>query len=182
MMITATFIAVVGQNPPAEIRHVALQGKIREISGGPAGRTQAQLIAPDARYILHALDPGLRGELKRLAGLVVRVRGVIGDPRAPAADHVLVQDYKILALGRGIVPRVGRLALLHVGDARRLVFVDEQGQADLLPQGWSRKLAHHAGAKVWMVGHRDNDGSFRPQRFAILRPRPEKPRPEKHRP
>ncbi|MEL7370938.1 MAG: hypothetical protein AAFN74_18600 [Myxococcota bacterium] len=168
----AAFFVFTGQSPSADLRTVTLQGKIREISGGPAGRTQAQLVTQNARYLLHARRFGLRGELKRLTGLVVRVRGVVGDPSVPTKDHVLVEDYEILEVGRGLVPRVGRLALLHVGDQRRLVFVDEQGQADLLPKGWSRKLNRHAGAKVWMVGHRDQDGSFRPQRFAILRPRP----------
>lgn len=165
----ALLTAVAQVDGAPSTRPIALDGKIREVAGGPAGRPQALLISKGRQYVLHALDPGFRTELRRLSGLKVRVHGVVGDPRAAAADHVLVDRYRILDIGKGVVPRVGRLAALRVGPQRRLVFVDDRGQADLLPAGWGKKLTRHAGAKVWMVGRRDKDGSFRPQRFAILR-------------
>ena len=165
--ITATAIAV-GQ--PPEVRPVTLEGKIREVAAGPAGRPQAMLIDAEGARPLFALDPAFSKELRRLAGLKVRVHGTVGDPRAAAKDHVLVDRYEILEVNKGVVPRVGHLAVLRVGTDARLVFVDGDGRADLLPQGWGRRMQRHAGAKIWMVGLRDKDGSFRPQRFAILRP------------
>ena len=164
LALTACAMLVVASQP------VSIEGKVREVAGGPAGRPQAILVADSGHHVLFALDPAFANELRRLSGLVVRVTGVTGDPRAAAKDDILVDRYEIKEIGKGVVPRVGRLALLRVGGQQsRLVFVDERGEADLLPAGWSRKMKRHAGAKVWMVGRRDRDGSFRPQRFAILR-------------
>ena len=179
-MLTLTLgvaLALASQPPAPQIRPISVQGKVREIGGGPGGRPQALLVGADARHVLTALDPDLRIELRRLAGAVIEVSGVVGDPRVAAKDHVLVDRYEIIEIGKGIVPRVGRLAMLQVGTDRRLVFVDESGRADLLPEGWSRRMGRYAGAKVWIVGRRDKDGSFRPQRFSILRgPRKEQQR------
>ncbi len=169
-LTVSLLLTAVPDDAPPEIRPVTVEGKVREVAGGPAGRPQAILIAGSKQYVLRALEPELRIELRRLSGLIVRVTGVVGDPRTESRrDHVLVHRYDIVAVGKGVVPRVGRLALLRVGPQKRLVFVDKTGQADLLPVAWSRRLHRHAGAKVWMVGDRDRDGSFRPQRFAILR-------------
>ena len=169
-LVTAILLTPAAQNPSTMIRPVTVVGKIREVAAGPAGRPQPILVAGSKHYVLRALAPELRVELRRLAGLQVKITGVTGDPRIEAGhDHVLVDRYTIVEISPGVVPRVGRLALLRVGRQKRLVFVDESGQADLLPVGWSQRLHRHAGAKVWMVGNRDSDGSFRPQRFAILR-------------
>ncbi len=189
-VLTACVLAatIAGQSsqpaPPdrAAPRPVALEGRVREVAGGPGGRPQALLVTEDAQqYRLHALDAGFRGELRRLAGLQVRIHGVLGDPRVARPETVLVDRYEILAVSRGKAPRIGRLAMLAVGDQKRLVFVDESGRADLLPRGWSRKLSRHAGAKVWMIGRHAKDGSFRPQRFSILRAAP-KPETESSKP
>lgn len=159
------------ESPPAQprVEPITVQGKIREIGGGPGGRPQAVIVADGKQRILHTLDPVFREELRRLSGLVVKIFGVTGDPRTAAPNHVLVDRYEIIEIKKGVVPRVGHLALLQVGPQRRLVFVDKSGKADLLPKGWSQKMRRHAGAKVWIVGRRDKDGSFRPQRFSILR-------------
>ncbi len=177
LTLTLGVTLAVASPPQPTIRPISVQGQVREVGGGPGGRPQALLIGVDTRHVLTALDPDLRIELRRLAGAVIKVSGVVGDPRVAAKDHVLVDRYEIVEIGKGIVPRVGRLAMLQVGPQERLVFVDESGQADLLPQGWSRRMRRYAGAKVWMVGRRDKDGSFRPQRFSILRgPRKERVR------
>ena len=75
MLTLAAIIATVaaGQAPPTEVRPVTLEGKIREVAGGHAGRPRAMLVDAEASRPLFALDPAFNRELRRLAGLVVRV-------------------------------------------------------------------------------------------------------------
>lgn len=158
-------------HPPSAIpkpKPIKLSGAVREVSGSPGGR--ALLVLDDgAEFVLHGPNPGRKNELKRLSGTRVRVFGVTRDPRIPRGRHIMVERYQILDVGGGTKPRVGTLASLKVAGQDRLIFVDQQGQADMLPAGWGKKMNKHAGAKVWMVGRRASDG-FKPQRFAILRP------------
>lgn len=80
----------------------------------------------------------------------------------------MVQDYKILDVGAGVVPELGMIAAVNIEGKSRLLFVSENGQASLLPNGWARKMKRHVGAKIWMVG-KQKDGQLKPTRFAILR-------------
>lgn len=147
----------------------AFFGQIREVSGGPGGRSQAILLADGGRRLtLHALRPAEATELIRLSGVRVQLRTTT-DAQLPGPHHVRVLSYQILDVGGGIKPRVGHIARLEQAGSRRLVFVDETGRADWLPAGWTKKLDRHVGSKVWMAGRRKG-GVFSPSRFAILRP------------
>lgn len=144
-------------------------GRVREVSGGPAGRSQAILLTDAGRQLsLHPVRQAEASELVRLSGLRVRIRATPG-PGLPGPDHVRVLRYEILDIGGGITPRVGHIARLEQNGEPRLLFVDQTGRADLLPTGWTHKLRHHVGSKVWMSG-KTQHGVFSPSRFAILRP------------
>ena len=164
------------RRPPTAVPRRAIRtfsGEVREISGGPAGRSQAILLAGEGRRLtLHALRPAEASELIRLTGVRVRIR-TARDPGLPGPDHVRVLSYEILDVGGGIRPRVGHIARLEHDGRPRLVFVDEFGRADWLPAGWAPKLERHVGSKVWMAGRRKGD-VFLPTRFAILRSAPRK--------
>lgn len=157
-------------HPPAPIpkpKPIELLGSVKEVSGGP-GKSRALLVLEGGgSYQLHGTSSPSEAELKRLSGVEVRIYGVTGDARIPRGKHVLVDRYEIVDVGKGVVPRVGRIAEIELDGATRLIFVDETGHADLLPKGWSKKMARHVGAKVWMVGRRSN-GRFTPRRFSIL--------------
>lgn len=158
--------------PAAKPKALELEGKVREVTGGPAGRTQPVLMVEAegqaTEWVLHGADEELASELRRLAGTKVRVSGFTQDPRVPRGQHLWVQRYSLLEIASGAVPRVGSLATLSLDGKERLLFVDDQGAAELLPEGWSRKMKTQAGARVWMVGEKNGD-AFTPQRFAILR-------------
>ncbi len=137
-------------------------GTIREVVGGPSSR--AELAAEDgATYVLIGKTADDEAELKRLAGVKVRLHGV-----AAASSKMMVEHFEILDIGGGVVPKLGVIAEL-AGD-KRLLFVDEAGSAAFLPAGFTAKLKDQVGAKVWVVGTPKGD-SLRVSRFAILRPR-----------
>ncbi|MBI4821162.1 MAG: hypothetical protein HY791_33185 [Deltaproteobacteria bacterium] len=146
------------------------EGVIKEVSGGPGG-TVAELRLDDGSKVA-LLPRGELGveELRALATVRVRVRGERGDPAAPGGSYARVDEYEILDVGKGTVPRLGILAELEVAGEKRLAFVDQSGRADLLPKGWGQKLGGAVGAKLWMVGTGSGE-SFAPTRFQILRPR-----------
>ena len=153
--------------PVTDDSGTVFKGKVREISGGPGDRSQALLLTDDGhRFVLHAVRRDEAPELVRLSGLRIQVRAL---PMVGLPDHIRVLQYRILDIGNGVEPRVGHIARLGQGSQSRLVFVDENGRADLLPAGWTRKLRHHVGSKVWMTG-RFQGTDFLPSRFAILRP------------
>lgn len=150
---------------------VLVVGKIREVRGIP--RSRAELVTEaGVHHPLHAEQLGLATELVRLAGAKVRL--VTRHHPLLSGQALMVDSYQILDVGGGQVPRLGHLAALRLKDVRRLVFVGDDGQADLLPAGWNRKLMHQVGAKLWLIGHYNREGYFRPARFAILRPAPPK--------
>jgi hypothetical protein len=168
MTVLALLLALSAHAPATpKPKAIELFGEVKEASGGPGG-SRALLLVEGGEYQLHALaDPSVN-ELKRLAGAKVRIFGVTGDPRIPRGKHVLVERYEIADVGNGVVPRIGRIAKLELDGRTRLLFVDESGTADFLPEGWGKKMMQHVGAKVWMVGSR-NGKDFQPERFAILR-------------
>jgi len=146
---------------PAAADELRLAGKIKEVAGGPTGR--AILVTADGDS--HTLAAGvgiLDTELRRLAGLSVAVHGEASEGR------VLVHRYELLDDGLGGRPRLGLLAQLELEGKARLVFVDEHGLAELLPDGWTKKMGAHLGARIWIVGERAG-GVFRPARFGVLR-------------
>jgi len=148
---------------------VEQRGEIRTVKVGPS--TRAALIVGDDTTILAARRAGLDEELQNLDGATVVVTGY-RDPglRPPGADLV-VESYEIVDVGDGRVPRLGRLAALAVDGETKLLFVDEAGRADVLPESWKKRMLEHVGAKLWVLGRRARDGSYTPTRFQILRAR-----------
>lgn len=137
-------------------------GTVREVVGGPSSR--AELVAEDGlTYLLMGKTVDDEAELKRLAGVKVRLGGV-----AAASNKFLVERFEILDIGGGVVPKLGVIA--ELGPDRRLLFVDETGQAAFLPAGFTSKLKDQVGARVWVVGKPRGD-RLQVSRFAILRPR-----------
>jgi len=142
-------------------------GEIRVVKVGPS--TRAALLADDATHVLAARRPGLAEELKNLEGARVEVMGYRDASLRPPGVDFLVEAYEILDVGDGRVPRIGRLAVLDLEGEVRLLFVDEAGKADLLPVSWKKRMLEHVGAKMWILGRRDDHGAFTPTRFRILR-------------
>jgi hypothetical protein len=180
LTVLALLHALAGHVPPPAVpaplpEERVLVGKVREVAG-PGDQAMAMLDPDDAsgEWTLHPQDPEDRQELVRLAGTRVRLRGVVGDPRLERGRHLLVRRYQLLEVAGKEAPRLGQLASLEVGGKERLLFVGEDGVADLLPEGWGRKMKQHVGAKLWMVGERKG-AAFQPLRFGILRPRREAP-------
>jgi hypothetical protein len=138
-------------------------GTVREVAGGPGPR--AELAAEDGqRYVLRGRTPDDDAELRRLAGVKVRLFGASEPSQRFAVDH-----FEILDVGGGVVPVLGTIAALE-GEAR-LLFVDERGRAAFLPAGFASKLKDQVGAKVWVVAKPSGD-KLAVSRFAILRPGP----------
>jgi hypothetical protein len=147
-------------------------GKVREVMSGSGGRPQAVLQLEDkTELVLHGRDQIGSSELIHLAGVKVKIFGVKGDPLLPRGNHVRVDRYEILDIGDGVVPRMGHLAVLEISGKDRVLFVDDSGRAELLPEGYTTKMIKNAGARVWMVGTRDKS-ELVPTRFSILRPAP----------
>lgn len=146
---------------------IELVGEVKEIGAGPDG-SRALLVSESGDYQLHGSAEPADAELVRLAGAKIRVYGITGDPRLPSGKHVRVERYEIVDVGGGVVPQIGHIAKIELGGRTRLLFVSEGGIADLLPEGWGKKMMQHVGAKIWMVGSRQGK-EFSPQRFAILK-------------
>lgn len=136
-------------------------GTVREVVGGPSSR--AELAAEDGQtYVLRGRSADDDVELRRLAGVKVRVHGLL-EP----SSRVAVDRFDILDIGGGVVPRLGTLAAL-AGEAR-LLFVADDGQATFLPAGFTAKLKDQVGARVWLVGTQRGE-KLQVSRFAVLRP------------
>ena len=153
---------------------VEVDGTIRSVRGGIKDapilmHVEHSTPATASNLTLHASRPEFEDELRRLAGARIRITGVRDDPRQPSQEHVYVERYEILDVGHHEVPRIGHLATLDLDGRPRLLFVDESGLAQLLPEGWAKKLKTQAGAKIWMLGS-TIDGRLVPKKFAILKP------------
>ena len=146
---------------------VELRGEIRTVKAGPT--TRAALIVDDDTHVLAARRPDLEEELRNLDGATVVVAGYRDDALRPPGVDVLVETYAIVDVGDGRVPRLGRLAALVLDGETKLLFVDEAGRADILPESWKKRMLEHVGAKLWILGRRAKDGSYTPTRFQILR-------------
>jgi hypothetical protein len=146
---------------------LVLQGVVREVSGGPGGKARA-LLRTEAgqKYELRARPPLVAQELLRLSKITIKA---LVTPLDRSGRLVMVESYEIVALPGGQRPRIGHFATKESKGRKRLMFVDGEGNAVYLPQGWTRKLTRHAGSKVWVLGTPE-DGVLRPKRFGILRP------------
>lgn len=139
-----------------------ISGTIREVGG--AGRASVELKTEEGETL------SLRGktnqeelELKNLGTLKVKLVG------ERDKQGLVVERYEILETGpEGQRPRLGLLASLMVGGEARMIFVDERGQAELMPSGFSAKSKALIGAKVWMIGLKKGD-RYTPLRFGVLR-------------
>jgi hypothetical protein len=166
LLASLTLLAAVLVGAPASAAPEALVGKLREVSGGPGGRAEAELTVDGGAAVL--LDGRLPEDdvvLRRLSGVRVRVTGERAGPR------FVVDAIEIVDVGNGQRPRLGVLGRLQLGDTTRLVFVDDAGAAELLPAGLAAKLDRHVGARLWVLGVKKN-GELIPTRFAIVRPAP----------
>lgn len=162
-IITAA-LALVSARGPYEVE---VRGEIRTVKVGPT--TRAALITEDETYVLAARRPGLDEELHNLEGATIQVHGYRDASLRPPGVDVLVEDYEIVDVGDGRVPRIGQLATLTRGEEILLLFVDAAGRADVLPESWKKRMTEHVGAKMWILGRRGDDGAFTPTRFRILR-------------
>lgn len=147
-------------------------GKVRDVAAGIAGKPAAELKTDDGKtLILRGYGAEEDGELLRLGGMKIRAHVIEGDSGLPATGgYVRVAHYEIVDVSGAGAPKIGVLARLEVDGKERLIFVAEDGTAELLPQGWNRKMAQHVGSKMWMIGSKKG-GTFSPSRHGILRPR-----------
>jgi hypothetical protein len=147
------------------------EGKIREVTG--PGRSRAMLITDDNKsFTLESRSKGLNEELVRMSGIKVRLRAEARPAGTPEGVPLQVEGYDILDVGGGVVPTIGYLAMLEGGSEKRMIFVTEDGRANLLPRTWTQRLVSHLGAKVWLVAQKEKD-ELVVRRFSILRvPRP----------
>lgn len=145
---------------PATAEEIA--GTIREVGG--AGRSVVELKTEEGETLsLRAKSSQDEVELKNLGTLKVKLVG------ERDKQGLLVERYEILETGpEGQKPRLGLLASLLVAGEARMIFVDERGQAELLPSGFSSKTKALVGAKVWMIGLKKGD-RYTPLRFGVLR-------------
>jgi hypothetical protein len=173
-LIAMTLVLATGE-AQAE-KPLTLTGTIREVAGGAAGRSAAEIKTDDGRALtLRGHTAADDDEIKRLGGMKVRVFATEGDPGLPQG-YLRVERYEIVDVG-GSVPRIGMLAEIEIEGQKRLIFVADDGTADLLPEGWLKKMAKHVGAKMWMIGTRGRTG-FQPAKHGILRPGPKAEREE----
>jgi hypothetical protein len=166
VIVLALAATAPAESPP--VGATVVTGAVREVVA--AGRTRAELKSDDGRtLVLRGFTPADDDELRRLSGAKIRARVQEKDPGLPATGgYVRVEHYEILEVGGGETPRIGLLAEITIGNERRLIFVDEQGTADLLPSGWTKKMSRHVGAKMWITGQRRGT-TFQPLKHAILR-------------
>lgn len=163
VLIALTLSAASARGP----YEVELRGEVRVVKVGPT--TRAALLAEDETHVLAARREGLEEELHNLEGTTVTVVGYRDASLRPPGVDLVVEDYEIVDAGDGRVPRIGRLATLSLEGEVRLLFVDEAGRADLLPESWKKRMLEHVGAKLWILGRRGEGGGFVPTRFRILR-------------
>jgi hypothetical protein len=143
----------------------AIEGEIREVSGGPLGRGQVQVKTDKKTIKLRTARAELSQELQRLNKMRVRLEGHSHE------THFEVLGYRILKHSSGEVPQVGHFAGIELNGQYRILFIYADGNAALLPIGWAKKMRRHVGAKAWMLGE-PRDGQLTPRRFGILRPKP----------
>ncbi len=166
LFVFAALLGSLGSPATAE----EISGTVREVGG--LGRSAVELKTEDGETL------SLKGktnegdlELKSLGTLKVKLFGERDQ------QSLVVERFEILETGpEGQKPRLGLLASLMVGGEPRMIFVDERGQAELLPSGFSSKMKALVGAKVWMIGLKKGD-RYTPLRFGVLRPRAESPAP-----
>src|SRR5438067_1756224 len=124
MVVLAAALAIMVVTQATD--RLIVTGKVREVGGGLRGASQALLVADDrSEVVLHGASEADEEELRRLAGVRVKVFGVKTDPRS-----VKVERYEIVDVGGGVVPRIGHVALLELGGKPRLIFVSEDGKAE----------------------------------------------------
>lgn len=152
-------------------KKLVITGSVRDVAGGIAGKPAAEFKTDDGHtLILRGYSAEDDGELLRLGGFKVRIFAIEGDPGLPATGgYVRVERYEIVDAGGGTVPRIGVLAAIDLEGGRRLIFVGDDGTAELLPAGWLKKMSKLVGSKMWIVGTKKGS-NFLVSRHGILRP------------
>ena len=146
-------LALLGQ---AAATHMT--GTVRVV--GPA-QTPAILLRVDNHDV--SLAGALLPELARLASAKVDLAGSVD-----AGGQLNVSSYRILAVsGNSGPPRVGLLV-----QAAGQLALQEDGLTTLpllLPKGARTRLADSLGAKLWVYGQIQADGSLQVSTFGLLR-------------
>ncbi|MFO0723157.1 MAG: hypothetical protein U1E65_05205 [Myxococcota bacterium] len=141
----------------------SVTGTVREVS--ELGHSVGELKAEDGETLrLRGKTPADEAELASLSGLKVKFFG------ARSKGLLSVERFEVLEAG-GQRPRIGVIASLSLSGEARLLFVDVDGHAELLPTGFTAKGNALVGAKVWMIGLKKGE-RFTPLRFGVLRANP----------
>jgi hypothetical protein len=164
-LITATYPQVCSWAGDGELASVT--GQVKGSSGGPGGQTALALVRPGLDDLrLQPRLAELAEELQNLAGAKLLLRGLL--TKSGEMPYFVVYAYTILEVSGGVKPRTGMLTAMKLQGSELLLFVDDSGEAHLLPEGWKRKLSHLKGARVWMIGDQAVN-QFEPRRFAVIR-------------
>ncbi|MEZ4271067.1 MAG: hypothetical protein R3C68_06435 [Myxococcota bacterium] len=161
----ALLLGVLVFNAPAEVTPGAeeIVGKI-----SVRGTRLAQSVtlsrqdgAPDITDVLE-LKGDMVVELAQLQSATVAVTGLA------EGKTFVVKAYRIVDLGKGVVPWVGELTQQATGG---LAIMDGQGEPIVLslPPRSSRRLRQSVGAKLWVHGRKLLSGELKVLRYGILR-------------
>ncbi|NJK90118.1 MAG: hypothetical protein HC923_12520 [Myxococcales bacterium] len=168
-MLIAMMMLGLGFQGPIEVE---MKGVLQTVKDGPSTRAVLK-INDDETLVLASRRKDLEEELKNASGATVVIEGHRAKALLPPGVDLIVEDYRILDVGDGQVPRLGQLAVFDAPEGQRLLFVDETGRADLLPESWNKRMMNEVGARLWILGRRDGR-TFVPVRFRILRARAER--------
>ena len=149
----------------------AIEGKVLLTGSAPFCEVVIQDRASGTTY---KINGHWTRELKKLHGVIVRVRGAAAEPEAESADSeskvllpiFLVIDYEIVDVGSGQKPFVGYLHLnghgltLHVRDFARPLRIRTSERLQEIFSGL-------VGAKLWVVGELE-EGTIKVARFGVI--------------
>jgi hypothetical protein len=150
--------------PAAEPGDTVVVGVVQEVGAMPLTQLVVQGAGGGEPRSVGIRGP-MRRDIQNLVGAEVRVWGRPAANQPPTPPRAVeVAGYEILSVG-GAVPLVG--TLIEEGGEFYLVSGTERLALDPVPEN----LRNVAGAKVWIVGHRDA-GTLNVESYGVIR-RPE---------
>lgn len=158
--------AVSGLRGVAPGEAVRVEGELSLRGSLPA--TTLVLMAGDASEIaLDSPSSDLMHELKGLAGMRVRVDGLVREPLDATLTRLEAESYELLPLPSGEVPVVGVVSI----ENNQCVLTTARGERWWLRGDLSSVLRDYVGARVWVVGDRNSTGeSGRPAKSTPFTP------------